>query len=56
MACSKGCVHAVMHLNLSVAMETIMLQLGFIHCHFYINCVELHVFSVREKKQTDPEL
>ena len=32
MTISKGCVHAVIHLNLSVAMETVTLKQGFIHC------------------------
>ena len=36
---SKGSVHAVIHLILSVAMETVMLNQGFIHCHLiYLTC------------------
>ena len=33
MICQRVCVHAVTHLNLSVARETVMLKQGFIHCH-----------------------
>ena len=31
MTCQKGCVHAVIHLNLSVAMETVI----FLHCFIH---------------------
>ena len=49
---SEGCVHAVMHLNLCVAMETVMLRLYSLL--FDIHC--MYLFSVTEKKPVDPEL